>query len=167
MFKKILVIALLFLPLGIFAQESIKIAYVNTSEVMPFMPEFTAMQAELEKYATQVEEELNLMQDEMTKKFAAFQQQQDTLTESIKLRRMQDMNDLRDRAETYRQEADQEYAKKQQDLFVPIQQKLLDAIKSVGEANGYTYIMQEQGFLYISPNAINATSLIKQKLGLQ
>ncbi|MDR1719149.1 MAG: OmpH family outer membrane protein [Dysgonamonadaceae bacterium] len=168
MFRNVLVTVLLLLPFGVFAQESLKIAYVNSEEILMAMPETAAMRAELEKYSNQIDSELKIMEDELSKKYTAYMQQADTLAESIKTHRMQDIQDLRQRAETYNQGAQQEFAKKRQDLFTPIQQKLLDAIKAVGEENGYTYVLEQGAFLYISTtSATNATPLIKKKLGLQ
>ncbi|MDR3062321.1 MAG: OmpH family outer membrane protein [Dysgonamonadaceae bacterium] len=165
MFKKIVVVALLAFPVGIFAQD--KIAYVNTQEVMYAMPETKAMQAELEKMQKQIETELKTLEDEFSKKYQAFAQQQDTLVESIKIRRTTELSEIRQRAESYQQDSQQQLYKKQQDLIAPIQKKLLDTIKVVAEENGYTYVMEIGAFLFTAPNATDATPLVKKKLGLQ
>ncbi|GHS91194.1 membrane protein [Bacteroidia bacterium] len=165
MFKKIVVVALLALPFGIFAQD--KIAYVNTQEVMIAMPETKAMQAELEKMQKQIETEVKTLEDEFSKKYQAFAQQQDTLVESIKIRRATELNEIRQRAESYQQDSQQQLYAKQQELLTPIQKKLLDTIKLVGEENGYIYILEKSAFLFTAPNSIDATPLVKKKLGLQ
>ncbi len=167
MFKKFLIAALLLLPAGAFAQEHSKMAYVNSDEIIMAMPETAAMKTTLEKLQQQFEKELKSMEDEMAKKYTALQQQSDTLAESIKVRRLKDVTDIRERAETYQRESQEELYKKQQELYVPIQQKVMEAIKAVAEENGYSYVADKGVYLYISPNAINATPLIKKKLGLQ
>ena len=165
MFKKILIVALLVLPLGVFAQD--KIAYANTEETMNDMPETKAMMAELEKAQKQIEAELKTLEDEYGKKFKIFSEQSDTLIESIKVRRVQELNEIRQRAETYQQESQQQLQAKYGELVTPIRQKLLDTIKVVGEENGFTYIMEKGAFLFMAPTAIDATPLIRKKLGLQ
>ncbi len=165
MFKKILVVALLALPLGMFAQD--KIAYVSFQEIMLAMPETKAAQAELEKTGKQIESELKTLEDEFAKKYQTFAQQSDTLVESIKTRRMTELQELRQRAESYREDAQQQMYTKQNELMAPIQKKLADTIKLVGEENGYTYIMEKGSFLFTAATAIDATPLVRKKLGLQ
>ena len=86
--KKLIVLLLMILPLGAIAQE-VKIAYVKTQEVFMAMPEVSEMEKKLADLNEKYKGELKLMQDEYQKKYADFIQQQDSLTENIKLRRMQ------------------------------------------------------------------------------
>lgn len=165
MFKKILVVALLALPFGMFAQD--KIAYVNTEEVMIAMPETKAMQAELEKMQKQIENEIKTMEDDFAKKYKAFAEQSDSLVESIKIRKGAELTEIRQNAEKFQQDSQQMLYAKQNELLTPIQEKLISTIKAVGEENGYTYIMEKRSFLFAAPNAVDATPLIKKKLGLQ
>ncbi|MDR1370073.1 MAG: OmpH family outer membrane protein [Dysgonamonadaceae bacterium] len=165
MFKKILLVALLALPFGVFAQD--KIAFVNTQEILALMPETKAAQVEMEKMGKQIDSELKTLEDEFAKKYQTFVQQSDTLVESIKIRRTTELNEIRQRMETYREEAQQHIYTKQNDLMTPIHQKLIDTIKTVGEENGYAYIMQKEAFIFIAETAIDATPLVKKKLGLQ
>ena len=51
--------------------------------------------------------------------------------------------------------------------MTPIQQKIQDAIKAVGAEQGYTYIIDPQVLLFQGSNAIDATQLVKTKLGLK
>ena len=165
--KKLIVLLLMILPLGAFAQE-VKIAFVNTQEVFMAMPEVSDMEKQLadlnEKYRT----ELQQMQAEYEKKYSDFIAQQDSLTENIKLRRMQEIQDIQDRMNNFYQISQQDMQKKQQELLQPIQQKLKDAIQKVGEENGYTYIIDPTtALLYTAPSAVNATAAVRSKLGLQ
>lgn len=107
------------------------------------------------------------MQGEYQKKYSDFVAQQDSLTENIKVRRMQDIQDMQQRMDNFVQVAQQDVTKQQQDLITPIQQKISDAIKAVGAEQGYTYIIDPQVLLYTGPNAIDATPMVKTKLGLK
>lgn len=107
------------------------------------------------------------MEDEYNKKYAEFIEQSDSLTESIKLRRMQEVQDLQKRIETFYQQARQDVQKKQQELLVPIQKKISDAVNAVGDENNFTYIFENGAFLYTSPKSTDATQLVKTKLGLK
>ncbi|MCL2651131.1 MAG: OmpH family outer membrane protein [Candidatus Azobacteroides sp.] len=166
MLKKIVLLAFLCVPLGMFAQE-IKLAHVNTMEIFNAMPETAAAETELANFNQSLQAELQRMQDEYNKKYTEFMQQQDSLAQSIKIRRMTEIEDIKNRIETFYQQADQDVAKKRNDLNAPIIQKIQTAIKAIGDEHGYTYMMEQGGFLYISPKAIDATALVKAKLGLK
>ncbi|MDR1121786.1 MAG: OmpH family outer membrane protein [Dysgonamonadaceae bacterium] len=166
MFKKLLLFALLALPVGVFAQE-IKIAYVNTQEIFNNMPETSAMEIAIANLNQTYTNELKAMEDEYKKKYSEFIEQADSLPESIKVRRMQEVQDLQQKTETFYQHARQEVQKKQQELLAPIQKKITDAIKLIGEENDFTYVLEEGAFLYVSAKSINATQLVKTKLGLK
>ena len=63
----------------------------------------------------------------------------------------------------------QDMNKKQQELLAPIQEKLRNAIKAVGDEKGYAYIIDNNPgiVLYTGNAAIDATPLVKAKLGLK
>ncbi len=56
--------------------------------------------------------ELKQMQDEYQKKYSDFVAQQDSLTENIKLRRMQEIQDIQERMDNFVQVAQQDVQKK-------------------------------------------------------
>ena len=165
--KKLIIFLLMILPLGVFAQEA-KVAIVNSNEIMGAMPEIKAMQTELEQMNNKYVEEMKTMESEFQKKYSDYVAQQDSLTENIKLKRMQELEDLRTRVENFSQVAQQDMQKKQQELLAPIQDKLRNAIKTVGDEKGYAYIFDNNPVivLYTGNAAIDATPLVKAKLGL-
>ena len=164
MLKKIVLCALIVLPLGAFAQE--KIAYFNPSEIFVIMPEFKQMQDSLQKVQAYMQNELVGLRDEYNKKYQAFMNESDGLIESIKIRRMQEIQDLEQRAALYSEQAQQDLMQLQQTLSEPIQKKLRDAVQAVGAANNYLYILEGGSVWYISPNAIDATPLVQKYLKL-
>jgi len=56
-----------------------------------------------------------------------------------------------------------------QKLLAPVQQKIVNAIKSVGDEKGYTYVfdLAAGNLVYVSTTAEDATPLVKTKLGIQ
>jgi outer membrane protein len=149
-----------------YAQE-LKIAVVNTMDIFNLMPEVSTMETQLAALNEQYKKELKIMSDEYQKKYSEYVAQQDSLTENIKLRRQQDIQDLDNRIQNFVPTAQQEMEKKQAELLNPIQEKLQNAIKAVGEEKGYTFIISPQALLYTSPNAVDATELVKAKLGIK
>ena len=163
--KKLIIFLLMMLPLGVFAQES-KIAIVNTQEVIQAMPEFATMQKQMADMEAKYKNEMQVMQDEYNKKYSDFVAQQDSLTENIKMRRMQELQDMEQRTQYFIQISQQDFQKKQGELFTPIQDKLKNAIKAVGDEKGYTYILDPQIVLYQGNTAVDATQFVKAKLGI-
>ncbi|HBK28946.1 MAG TPA: hypothetical protein DDZ04_03775 [Parabacteroides sp.] len=166
--KKLIALLLMLLPFaGAVNAQDVKIAFVNTQEVFMALPEVADMQKKLEDLNAKYKKELETMQGEYQKKYSDFIAQQDSLTENIKVRRMQEVQDMQQRMDNFVQVAQQDVAKQQQDLMTPIQQKIQDAIKAVGAEQGYTYIIDPQVLLFQGSNAIDATQLVKTKLGLK
>ncbi|MDR0995620.1 MAG: OmpH family outer membrane protein [Tannerella sp.] len=166
--KKLLALLFLALPMGLFAQE-VKIAYVDVQAVFSAMPEVPGIEKQMSDLNDQYQKDLKSMQDEYQKKYSDFTAQQDSLTENIKLRRMQEIQELQNRIENFYPIAQDDINKKQQQLVAPVQDKIKNAIKAVGEEKGYTYIlaMNPQLFLYTGNGAIDATPFVKAKLGLK
>lgn len=163
--KKLIVLLFTLLPLGVMAQD-IKIAYVQVQEVFMAMPELANIEKQLTELNEKYTQELKVMQDEYQKKYSDYIAQQDSLTENIKLRRMQEIEDIRGRMENFVPIAQQDMQKKQEELYRPVQEKIQNAIKAVGEEKGYTYILDPQVFLHIGNGAVNATQFVKTKLGI-
>jgi outer membrane protein len=163
--KKLIVLLLMVLPLGAFAQET-KIAFVNAEEVFMIMPEIKSVEKTMADLNAKYDTEFKQMEAEFTKKYTDFSAQQDSLTENIKLRRMDELKNMEERMRNFMDVAKQDVGKKQQELVEPIQKKLQDAIKAVGDEKGYTYILNPQVLLYKGSGAIDATPFVKTKLGI-
>jgi len=163
--KKLIVLLFMLLPVGAFSQE-VKIAIVNFGEVFNLMPELTEAETKFATFRAQYENDLKALQDEYTVKMEDYMKLQDTLTENLKLRRQQELQGLQDRYENllrvYQEDAEQE----QQKLYTPIQEKIQKAIKTVGDEQAFTMIINPQALLY-QGNVIDATPLVKAKLGLR
>jgi len=166
MLKKFLLFALVALPAISFAQESQKIAYVNYGDVIVAMPEYKQMTDSLKRSEAEFQAELKVLSDEYSKKLSDYIAQRDSLNQSIKTRREQELDEIRQRADNFQQYAVQKQDELQQTMSAPIQTKLQKAIDDVGRENNFLYIANSQAFLYISPSATDATPLIKRKLGL-
>jgi outer membrane protein len=133
------------------------------------MPEFTTAQTEIQNLQKQYEEELQRMQDELKTKSDDFDKNQATLPDAVKQRRQQELQDLYQRYQQYLQTADQELQKARTEKMQAIQTKVLDAIKEVGAAGQYVYVMDiSSGIPYISETlSTDVTAAVKTKLGLK
>ena len=164
--KKFIVILCVLLPLSVFSQE-LKIAYVNVNEVFNMMPELEEAETQFAAFMAQYESEINAMRDEYRLKVEEYMKVQETLAENLKQRREQEIIDLENRIQTtymvYQEDRDQ----KQAELMAPIQEKIQIAIQAVGDEQGYTSVQDVRALLYVGRSAIDATELVKAKLGLR
>lgn len=164
--KKLILMALLALPMSLFAQ---KFAHVNSATIIQAMPEYTTAQNELQTLSKQYEDELKRMQDELQTKSEDFDKNQATMPDAVKERRQQELQDLYQRMQQYYQTSQQEVQQAQQKKMGEISDKVTKAIKEVGVAGGYVYIMDiTSGIPYISETlSTDVTSQVKAKLGLK
>jgi len=165
--KKLLVAILMLAPLAASAQA--KFGHVNTQEIIQAMPEYTKAKSEIDALQAQYEADLKSMQDELQKKGEAFEKEQATLPENIKTRRQQELQDMYQKIQQSYQDNQQALQKASSEKMQEITTKMLDAIKAVGQAGGYVYIMETGGGIpYISTTlSTDVTAQVKQKLGLK
>ena len=146
--------------------QSHKIGIVDSQKVLSEMPEMKSMQSELDNLAKKYEDTLVQLQKEFQTKYQGFVKEQETMVESIKSRKQQELEDLSKRIQDLNNVAQQDMQKKQVELFAPIQTKLREAINKVGNDGGFTYIMDASQMLYVGNGSEDVTSLVKSKLGL-
>ncbi|MGN1263133.1 MAG: OmpH family outer membrane protein [Prevotella sp.] len=164
--KKLLLMLLMCAPVAVFAQ---KFGHVNAQEIIQVMPEYAKAKTEIDALQKQYEDDLKGMQDELQKKSQSYEKEQATLPENIKQRREQELQDMYQKIQQSYQDNQQALSKASQEKMMAIQTKVLDAIKQVGQAGGYVYIMDIAGGVpYISSTlSTDVTSEVKAKLGLK
>ena len=84
MLKKIALILMLIAPMSVFAQ---KFGHIKMQEVVSVMPEYTKAQTDINTMQKDFENEIKRAQDEVTKKYAEYQQDQANLPKNIQERR--------------------------------------------------------------------------------
>ena len=171
MLKKIALVLMLALPMGVFAQN-LKFGHINAQEIVSAMPEFAKAQSDIEALDKQLTSELQRTQEEFNKKYQEFQQAiaKDSLPANIAERRLKELQDMMQRQEQFQQEAQQQMQKAQADAMAPIYKKLDDAIKAVGAAEGVIYIfdLARTPVAYVNESqSINLTPKVKTQLGIK
>ena len=164
--KKLLFMLMMLAPMAAFAQ---KFGHVNASEIMQAMPEFTKARTDIEALAKQYDADLKSMQEEIQKKAESLEKEQANLPANIKQRREQELQEMYQKYQQSAQDNQQALAKEQSEKMQAITAKVLEAIKSVGQAGGYVYIMDISGGIpYISTTlSTDVTAQVKTKLGLK
>lgn len=164
--KKLLLMLLMCAPVAAFAQ---KFGHVNAQEIIQVMPDYTKAKTEIDALQKQYEDDLKSMQEEFTKKYESYTKEAETLPENIKQRRQQELQEMDQKIQQSYQDNQQALAKASQEKMQAITTKVIDAIKQVGQAGGYVYIMDIAGGVpYISTTlSTDVTADVKAKLGLQ
>ena len=171
MLKKIALVLMLALPMGVFAQN-LKFGHINAQEIVSAMPEFAKAQSDIEALDKQLTSELQRTQEEFNKKYQEFQQAiaKDSLPANIAERRQKELQDMMQRQEQFQQEAQQQMQKAQADAMAPIYKKLDYEIKAVGAAEGVIYIfdLARTPVAYVNESqSINLTPKVKTQLGIK
>ena len=146
-----------------------KFGHVNSQEVIQAMPEFAKARADIETLTKQYEADLKSMQEELQKKSEAYEKEQATLPANIKQRRETELQEMYQKIQQSYQDNQQALAKEQNEKMQAITSKVVEAIKAVGQAGGYVYIMDmSSGIPYISTTlSTDVTAQVKAKLGLK
>lgn len=167
MFKKIVLVLAILLPFSAFAQ---KFGSVNIEEVITAMPESKAAENQIAEASKKYEAEFQKLNEELNKLYTDFQaiQNDPDTPDTIKERRMQEIQERAANVDKFRATAQQDLQRQNEQLMAPIQQKLTDAIKAVGQEGNFTAIVPfEQGvFLYQGNDVVDVTPMIKSKLGI-
>lgn len=166
MIKKLLLAILIAFPCSALAQ---KFGVVDVQLIFQAMPETTAAQTQLTEASKKYEDEFAKLNEEMNKKVTEFQTlSQDTTTpESIKQRRMEEMQELDNKIQQFRNTASQDLQRQQEQLMAPIEQKIAEAVKAVGQEGNYTFIFQNGAALYNGVSVEDVTPAVKAKLGVK
>lgn len=167
MLKKIALIMLCALPLGLFAQD--KLGHINSKEIISVMPEVAGIEKTVDELGKKWESEIMKMREEYNAKIKEYQEKQETMPDGIKQIRMSEIQEVEQRINTFQQTAYTDLQKKQQELITPVIDKVKKAINEVGAETNLTYIfdLSSQSIIYQSPKSNDITALVKKKLGLK
>lgn len=165
--KLIFCLLLAISPLVLFAQQ--KIAVVNTQELLMGLPESQDAQKRLAELEERYTKEMQTMQEEYRKKSEAFVQDSESgkLSDALSKSRQQELIDMQNRIQQSYATMQQDLEKQQMQLMAPIQQKIADAIRKLGDEKGYTYVMEAGATYYQGKDAIDITPELKGRLGIK
>ena len=166
--KKLIICAICALCGFTTANAQQKFGHVNSQEIIQAMPEFSKARTEIEALTKQYEADLKSMYEELQKKGDAYEKEQATLPTNIKERREKELAEMQQKIQQSYQDNQQALAQAQQEKMNAITTKVLDAIKAVGQAGNYIYIMDMgSGVPYISTTlSTDVTAEVKKKLGI-
>ena len=166
--KKIIIALLLALPFAVMA-EDLKIGIFNSQEVITILPDYNTAMSELENINLKYQTEGKKLQEELEKKYQEYASTAETLDQAIRQYKETELARLQQSIQEFATNAETTLKKKQQELMMPIINKIQQAIKKVGDENNFTYIIDNAANVvpYVSPKAENVLPLIKKALNIQ
>lgn len=153
-----------------FAQQ--KIGHIDTQAVMGLMPERDSASKIFEKFNGEITKEFESMNVLYNNLLETYTKQKDSLSNFIRQAKEAELVEMQGKIQNFRDVAQQELDKKQNELMTPIVAKLKNAIREVAETNKFTYILDSQsgpGILLYLPEdeSLNILPLVKAKLGIK
>jgi outer membrane protein len=167
MLKKIVLMLMLIAPMSVFAQ---KFGHIKTQEILTVMPEYTKAQTDIAAMEQQYRDEIKRAEEELSKKYAAYQQEQANLPKNIAERRQKELDDLMQKGMQFQQDAQQQLQQSWMEMIQPIAKKIDDAIKAVGQEGGYVYIfdLNSTNIPFVNETlSTDVTAAVKAKLGIK
>lgn len=132
--KLTLAAALVMSASSLFAQ---KFGRINTQEVIMAMSETKEMQTSMEAYAKDLQDNIEIIAVEYNTKMQEYQKNYETLSNSVREMKAQELQQLLQRREQFEQAAQQDYQNHYNQLMTPIIEKAKAAIDKVAAAGGY------------------------------
>ena len=153
------------------AQDALKFGYLSYSNVLQAMPEYATMQSKMAELRQKYEAEQQRVEEDFNKKYEEFLDGQKSFPKTILQKRQSELQEMLDKNVAFKKESQRLLTQAEEDAIAPIKVRLsqaLDAIKQVGAAGNYVYIMDlTSGIPYISTTlSTDVTADVKKKLGL-
>lgn len=166
MFKKVILVLACAIALPVIASAQ-KFGVVDVNTIFTALPETEAAQKQLAEASKKYEDEFKKLQEEFDKKFQEYQAMDQNTPASIRERREQELQEFNQKMQQFRNTASQDLERQQGNLLAPIEQKLNDAIKAVGQEGSYTFIFQNGMAPYQGKDVVDVTADVKAKLGVK
>jgi len=166
---KIFVLGMLLLSAGFANAQAPKFGHIDLQALVGVMPERADAEKQFLAFQKELEDALGDMQKELQAKFVEYTAKKDSLTETVRRMKEEDLNAMNERVQNYQSSASQQLQAKQGELLKPVFDKADKAIKEVGAEKGLLYVfdMSSRTILYNSKESLDILPLVKTKLGIK
>lgn len=162
-FKTLLIAAILFLGASQISNAQAKVAHVDANEIMSKFPAMLDAQKQLEKLSATYDADIKKMIEEYQTKLKKYEEESTKVTDAVNQERGKEVQDMQKRIADFRDNAQRELQKKQEELMKPIMDKLKASIQKVGKAKGFQYVLDSSPLLLA--DGPNITVDVKKDLG--
>jgi outer membrane protein len=142
--KQIVVALLLFVATTSFVNAQSKVAHIDVTQLLSAMPEMKAAEAELKKLQETYNADIQASMTELRNKFTQYQNEAAAKSKEENDKRAIELQGFEKNIGEAQQAAQQDFQKKQAELFAPISEKAKTAIEKVAAAQGFDYVIDAQ-----------------------
>jgi outer membrane protein len=166
---KICVLGILLFSAGFANAQTPKFGHIDLQALYQIMPERAAGEKQFLAFQKELEDALGMMQKEAQTKYAEYLTKRDSLNETVRKIKEDELNVINERIQNYQQSAQQQMQTKQAEIFKPMLEKADKAVKDVGAEKGLLYVfdMSARVILYNSKESVDILPFVKTKLGIQ
>ncbi|MDO6471345.1 OmpH family outer membrane protein [Maribacter sp. 1_MG-2023] len=164
--KQIAVALLLFVATTSFVNAQSKVAHIDVTQLLSAMPEMKSAEAELKKLQETYNADIQASMTELRNKYTQYQNEAAAKSKEENEKRAVELQGYEKNIGDAQQAAQQEFQKKQAELFAPISEKAKAAIEQVAAAQGFDYVIDAQaGGGLIVAKGKNLLADVKKQLG--
>lgn len=164
---KRLLLSLFIMALPFMASAQIRYGYFSYDAVLKAMPDYALAQRSIDDLRLKYDAEMQRAEKEFNAKYEEFLDTQRDLVPTILRKRQNELQDMMQKNEAFRKEAERLLSQASTDAFAPVRTKLNDAVRKAGESQGYAFILNtdNDAVPYIDATmGEDATPFIKQAL---
>ena len=157
------------LMLGLFTSASAsaqKFGHINAQDVLMNLPERAQAQGVIESQAAEYQAEVARMQEDLQTKFAEYQAKSETWPAAIREQKERELQGLDQGLQEFGSTVQNELAATEQELLMPMIERVQAAINAVGAENGFTYIFDSSTGATVYNGGEDVVELVKVKLGM-
>ncbi len=148
--------------------QDLKFGHVSVADIVLLMPEYKNISTVMEAETKKLEAQLTSMREELQNIELEYENNYESYTPQQRQAKEGDYAAMQQRVQEFYAGAQQSLQAKQQELQIPVLEKLRDAIEVVGEEKGFMYVFEVNSglTLFQSDKSVDITPLVKAKLGL-
>ena len=143
-----------------------KFGHINSQEIVFDLPERSQAESTIEARAAEYQAEITRMQQEFQTKYVEYQNKMSTWPAAILEQKERELQGLDQGMQDFNITTQNELAKLQDELLIPMVQRVQNAINEVGAENGFTYIFDTSVGAVVYTDGEDVGTLVRAKLGL-
>src|SRR6056297_38728 len=164
--KKVAVALMLFVATTSLVNAQSKVAHIDVTQLLSAMPEMKAAEAELMKLQETYNADIQGSMTEHRNKVTQYQNEAASKSKEENEKRAIELQGFEKNIGEAQQKVQQEFQKKQAELFAPISEKAKAAIEKVAAAQGFDYVIDaQQGSGLIVARGKDLLADVKKELG--
>lgn len=152
---------------GTIAQKSVKLGHFNSADLIKKMPEGDSAQAEITRYVTELQGEMESMQKEYEKLVTDYQSKEAELSDFLKANKQKEIQSVMERMQLFQQNAEADIMKKREDVMTTLYAKIKTVVAEIAKDGKYDYILENQGVMWYANDSDDILPLILKKMNLQ